>query len=222
MLAGLLTFNWIMLQNNDYLSLGADMGTFLMVLLVIVAVVVIYLVIIFNTLVSLRNRFLNAFSQIEVQLKRRHDLIPNIVNVAKQAMTHERETLEAVVQPRNNAAGLLQEAAKHPYSNQNIAQLAQGEASLNDALMRLNVVMEAYPDLKTNTNMLQLTEQLSTTENKVAFSRQSYNDSVMFYNTYRQSFPNILVASSFGHGHDAELLEFADTEAIQAVPDVSF
>ena len=185
MLAGLLTFNWIMLQNNDYLSLGADMGTFLMVLLVIVAVVVIYLVIIFNTLVSLRNRFLNAFSQIEVQLKRRHDLIPNIVNVAKQAMTHERETLEAVVQARNNAAALLQEAAKHPYSNQNIAQLAQGEASLNDALMRLNVVMEAYPDLKTNTNMLQLTEQLSTTENKVAFSRQSYNDSVMFYNTYR-------------------------------------
>jgi len=198
------------------------MGTFLMILLGLVVLVMAYLIIIFNTLVSLRNRFLNAFSQIEVQLKRRHDLIPNIVKVAKQAMTHERETLEAVVQARNNAAGLLQEAAKHPYNGQNIAQLAQGEASLNDALMRLNVVMEAYPDLKTNTNMLQLTEELSTTENKVAFSRQSYNDSVMFYNTYRQSFPNIFVANAFGHGHDAQLLEFADTKAIQAVPEVSF
>ncbi|MBN2864534.1 MAG: LemA family protein [Thiotrichales bacterium] len=198
------------------------MGTFLMILLGLLVLIIVYMIIIFNTLVSLRNRFLNAFSQIEVQLKRRHDLIPNIVKVAKQAMTHERETLEAVVQARNNAAGLLQEAAKHPYSNQSIAQLAQGEASLNDALMRLNVVMEAYPDLKTNANMLQLTEELSTTENKVAFSRQSYNDSVMFYNTYRQSFPNSIVANSFGHGHDAQLLEFADTKAIQAVPEVSF
>ena len=198
------------------------MGTFLMVLLVVVAVVLIYLIIIFNTLVSLRNRFLNGFSQIEVQLKRRHDLIPNIVNVAKQAMTHERETLEAVVQARNSAAGLLQEAAKHPYSNRSIAELSQGESALNEALMNLNVVMEAYPDLKTNETMMQLTEELSSTENRVAFSRQSYNDSVMNYNTYRQSFPNVLIANSFGHGMDAQLLEFDDSAAIQSVPQVTF
>jgi len=198
------------------------MGTALMVVLGLVVVVLVYLIIIFNTLVSLRNRFLNGFSQIEVQLKRRHDLIPNIVNVAKQAMTHERETLEAVVQARNSAAGLLKEAAKHPYSNKSISDLSKGESALNDALMNLNVVMEAYPDLKTNETMMQLTEELSSTENRVAFSRQSYNDSVMNYNTYRQSFPNVLVANSVGHGVDAQLLEFADTVAIQSAPKVTF
>lgn len=182
----------------------------------------IYLIVIYNQLVSLRNRFKNSFAQIEVQLKRRYDLIPNLIEVAKKAMAHERETLEAVVHARNQAAGLLKEAVAHPGEKGAMAHLAQAEGQLGRAMAHFNLVMEAYPDLKTNQTMLQLNEELTSTENRVAFARQAYNDTVMAYNTYRQSFPPILVAASFGHGQDAELLEFADSAQIQSAPKVQF
>lgn len=198
------------------------MGTAIWVVLGIILVAIIYLINIYNTLVSYRNRFQNSFAQIEVQLKRRYDLIPNLIEVAKKAMTHERETLEAVVTARNEAAAFLKAAAANPGEASAIQHLSQAEGLLGGALSRLNVVMEAYPDLKTNQNMMQLTEELSTTENRVAFARQAFNDAVMTYNTYRQSFPPVLFAATFGHPVDAELLEFADSEQIQQAPKVSF
>lgn len=198
------------------------MSTTLIVVLVILAALLFYIVGIYNQLVSLKNRFLNAFAQIEVQLKRRHDLIPNLVETAKGYMAHERETLEAVISARNAAAAGLKAAAAEPGAKAAMDQLGGAEGMLTSALGRLNVVMEAYPDLKANQNMMQLSEELTSTENRVAFSRQAYNDAVMTYNTYRQSFPQVLLATSFGHGHDASLLEFADREQIQAAPTVSF
>lgn len=198
------------------------MGTAILVILAVIVLLVIYLIQIYNRLVELKNRFQNGFAQIEVQLKRRHDLIPNLIEVAKKAMAHERETLEAVVLARNEAAMLLKAAAANPGDAQTMAPLAQAEGVLNGALSRLNVVMEAYPDLKTNQNMMQLSEELATTENRVAFARQAFNDAVMGYNTYRQSFPPILFAALFGHPTDAKLLEFADTEQIQQAPKVAF
>lgn len=198
------------------------MGTALLVILGLLVILLIYLISIYNNLVSLKNRFQNAFAQIEVQLKRRHDLIPNLIEVAKKAMTHERETLQAVIEARNEAATFLKAAAANPSEPAAIEHLAQAEGLLNGALSRLNVVMEAYPDLKTNQNMMQLTEALSTTENRVAFARQAFNDAVMNYNSYRQSFPPILFAATFGHPMDAKLLEFADSEQIQQAPKVQF
>lgn len=198
------------------------MGITTIVVLVILALLVIYVISIYNRLVSLRNRFQNAFAQIEVQLKRRYDLIPNLVETAKAYLAHERQTLEAVINARNAAASGLQAAAKDPGNPAALHQLAGAERALGGALGRLNVVMEAYPDLKATQNMQQLSEELTSTENKVAFARQSFNDSVMAYNTYRQSFPPVIFAGMFGHGQDAALLEFADTEAIQAAPKVSF
>lgn len=192
------------------------------VLLVVLAVVVFYLVAIYNKLVTLRNRFENAFAQIEVQLKRRYDLIPNLVETAKGYMSHERETLEAVIAARNQALAGLQAAAKDPGNADAIKQLSSAEGVLGQALGRLNVVMEAYPDLKANQNMMQLSEELTSTENRVAFARQSYNDQVTAYNSYKQSFPPVAVAGLFGHGDDAELLEFEDSAQIQAAPKVSF
>ena len=156
------------------------------------------------------------------ELKRRYDLIPNLVETAKGYMSHERETLESVIQARNQAMNGLQSAADDPSNPQAIKDLSSAEGLLGGALGRLNVVMESYPDLKANQNMMQLTEELTSTENKVAFARQGYNDQVTEYNTYRQSFPPVVFANLFKHGIDAELLEFADSEAIQAAPTVSF
>ncbi|MDO6682137.1 MULTISPECIES: LemA family protein [unclassified Oceanobacter] len=192
------------------------------VTLVVIALLLIYLVSIYNTLVSYRNRYENSFAQIEVQLKRRYDLIPNLVETAKAYMSHERETLEAVINARNSAAAGLKAAASHPGAADAMQQLMNGEGALTGALGRLNVVMEAYPDLKANQNMMQVSEELTSTENRVSFARQAFNDAVTTYNSYRQSFPPVMFAGLFGHREDARLLEFADSAAIQAAPKVSF
>ncbi|GAA5189751.1 LemA family protein [Ferrimonas gelatinilytica] len=190
--------------------------------LIILALLVLYVVSIYNTLVSLKNRHQNAFAQIEVQLKRRYDLIPNLVETAKGYLKHERETLEAVISARNQALAGLQAASADPTSASGIAQLGGAESALTSALGRLNVVMEAYPDLKANQNMMQVSEELTTTENRVAFARQAFNDAVTAYNSYKQSFPPVIFAGAFGHRQDASLLEFDDSPAIQAAPKVQF
>jgi len=192
------------------------------IVLVVVVAVAFWIVAIYNRLVALRNRFKNAFSQIEVQLKRRYDLIPNLVETAKAYMSHERETLEAVIAARNQAMAGLERAAADPTNADAIKALGSAEGALTGALGRLSVVMEAYPDLKANQNMMQLSEELTSTENKVAFSRQAYNDQVTEYNTYKQTFPPVLFANFFGHSEDAELLEYEDRAAMQAAPKVSF
>ncbi len=176
---------------------------------------------IYNKLVALKNRFENSFSQIEVQLQRRYDLIPNLVEIAKGYMSHERETLEAVISARNQAASSLKAAAAAPGDPAAMANLAQAEQGLGGVLGRLFAVAEAYPDLKANQNMMQLSEELTSTENKVSFARQAYNDTVMDYNSYRQSFPPVFFATMFGHAKDAELLQF-DSAAIAVAPKVSF
>lgn len=196
----------------------------LAVVLVLVGVAIVlglWLVGIFNKLVMLRNRYKNGFAQIEVQLKRRYDLIPNMVEVAKGYMKHERETLEAVIQARNMAAGGLQKAAQNPGDASAMQGLASAEGALTGSLGRLFALAESYPDLKANQNMMQLSEELRSTENKVAFSRQAFNDSVTEYNTYKQTFPPVVFAGMFGHGQDATLLEF-DSAAIAAAPKVAF
>ncbi len=197
-----------------------DLST--IIFLVVVAGFAMWAVAIYNQLVALKNRYKNAFAQIEVQLKRRYDLIPNLVETAKGYISHERETLEAVTAARDAAASVLADAARDPGNADAIRNLATQEGVLASALGRLNVTVEAYPDLKANENMMQLSEELTSTENKVAFARQAFNDQVMAYNTYRQSFPNVVLAGPFGHGTDAELLEFADSAAIQEAPSVSF
>ena len=183
---------------------------------------VIYVITIYNTLVTLKNRYLNSFSQIEVQLKRRYDLIPNLVETAKAYMGHERSTLEAVTNARNDAAAVLKSMDNGNVGSIQLGQLASAEGALRGALGKLNVTMEAYPDLKANENMLQVSEELTTTENRVAFARQGFNDAVMAYNTYRQSFPPAFFASKFRHPTYSTLLTFEDSTLIQAAPKLSF
>ncbi|MDX1563931.1 MAG: LemA family protein [Phycisphaeraceae bacterium] len=185
-------------------------------------ILIIYVVGIYNTLVRLKNRFKNAFAQIEVQLKRRHDLIPNLVAGVKKYLEHEQETLTAVTQARNQAAAMLGAAAKDPGNAAAIANLAGAEGALTGALGRLMVTVEAYPELKADQQISEINEQLTTTENKVAFARQAFNDAVTQYNTYKQTFPPVFFAGMFGHGEDAELLEFEDSKEIQEAPKVSY
>lgn len=179
-----------------------------------------FFVSIYNRLVGGRNAYKNAFAQIDVQLTRRHDLIPNLVETAKGYIKHERETLEAVIAARNSAVSGLKRAAANPGDPTSVQQLAGAEAALDGALGRLFAVAEAYPDLKANQNMMQLSEELTTTENKVAFARQSFNDAVMNYNNLREMFPNSVVAGMFMFA-PAQLLEIESPEK-RAVPQVKF
>jgi LemA protein len=195
--------------------------TVLIVVLVVALVLIAWLVGIYNRLVKLRNQYKNAFSQIDVQLKRRYDLIPNLVETAKGYMKHERETLEAVIKARNVAVGAAQAASANPGNPAAMQQLGQAEGALTGVLGRLFALAESYPDLKANQNMLSLQEELTSTENKVAFSRQAYNDSVMEYNTKRESFPETIFAGAFGFG-PAELLQATETAEERRPPKVAF
>jgi len=196
------------------------MGT--IITLVVIAVLAFMVIGIYNRLVTLKNRFENAFSQIEVQLKRRYDLIPNLIETVKAYMAHERDTLEAVIAARNQAVNGLAAAAASPGNPRAMTDLSKAEGNLAGAMGRLNIVVEAYPELKANQNMMQLSEELTSTENRVSFARQAFNDAVTEYNTYRQTFPPVVFAPMFGHPVNASLLEFDDHEAIQAAPKVSF
>ena len=193
---------------------------FFAILFFIALIVLFWGVAIFNALVRLRNRFKNAFAQIEVQLKRRYDLIPNLVEIAKGYLQHERETLERVTQARNQAMNASRKAAQDPADPDAIKGLIGAEGLLGGALGRLMVVVEQYPDLKANQNMMQLSEELSSTENKIAFARQAYNDSVMAYNIRREMFPDKIIASMFNF-KTAELFEVIN-EIEREAPKVSF
>jgi len=190
------------------------------VVLVVIVVVFLLGVTIYNRLVSLRNRFKNGFAQIDVQLKRRYDLIPNLVQVAKEYIKHERQTLEAVIAARNQAAGAVKQAAADPTDVGAMQKLMAAEGTLAGTMGRLFALVESYPDLKANQTMMQLSEELSSTENRIAFSRQAFNDAVMSYNTSREVFPAVLLAGFFGFA-SAQFLELEAKHEREA-PKVSF
>ena len=195
------------------------MGGWIFVALVVALIV--WAISIYNRLVALRNRFKNGFAQIDVQLKRRYDLIPNLVETAKGYIKHERETLEAVIKARNQAVTAAGAAGANPGNPAAMQGLAQAEGALTGMLGRLFALAEAYPDLKANQNMLAIQEELSSTENKVAFARQAFNDSVMEYNTRRESFPDTIFAGMFGFGA-AELLQATESAEERKAPQVKF
>lgn len=191
------------------------------ILLVIIVVPIVWGIAIYNGLVTFRNRFKNAFAQIDVQLKRRYDLIPNLVETAKGYLAHERQTLEAVIKARQVALDASRRAAADPANAAAIRDLGAAEAGLAGTLGRLFALAEAYPDLKANQNMMQLSEELTSTENKIAFARQAYNDAVMGYNIRIESFPDNVVAGMFRFG-GAELLQVTESAEERKAPKVSF
>lgn len=204
----------------EFLGITGLLCIFLGVIGVFVLAIIFWLIAVYNNLVKLRNRYENAYSQIDVQLKRRYDLIPNLVETAKGYMAHEKETLEAVIQARNAAFSANQAAASKPGDPNAMQNLIGAETQLGGALSRLMMVAESYPDLKANQNMMSLQEELTSTENKVAFARQGYNDSVTSYNTTRESFPAVMVAGTFGF-NKAELFEI-ENEKEREAPQVKF
>ena len=208
---------------SNYFQIGsrALMHAMRWIFLGIVVILAVWAITIYNGLVVLRNRFKNAFAQIDVQLKRRYDLIPNLVEVAKGYIKHERETLEAVIKARNSAQSAAQAAAAAPGNPAAMQNLGAAEGALTGVLGRLFALAEAYPDLKANQNMLSLQEELSSTENKVAFSRQAFNDAVMEYNTKRESFPDNIFAGMFGFSA-AELLQATESAEERKAPQVRF
>ena len=192
-----------------------------LIFLGILLLLIIMVVGLYNNLITLRNRYKNAFAQIDVQLKRRYDLIPNLVETAKGYMKHERETLEAVIQARNSAVTASDQAARNPGDPSAMKGLAGAEGALTGAVGRLFALAENYPDLKANQNMLALQEELTATENKIAFARQAYNDAVTSYNTGREKFPNSIIAGMFNFA-SAELLEATESAEEKRAPKVSF
>ncbi|MEZ9709361.1 LemA family protein [Vibrio breoganii] len=195
------------------------MDVSIIILLVAVAVLVIVFCAIYNKLVKLKNRCLNSFAQIDVQLKKRFDLIPNLLNVCKGYMAHEKETFVAVVEARNAAREALESANS---GSGTVDEVAEAEGRLNKALTGLNIAVEAYPELKADIQMTKIQEELTTCEEKIAFARQAYNDAVMLFNTQRQSLPTILIAGMIGYGEDEQQLQFEDREEIAKVPTVEF
>jgi LemA protein len=192
-----------------------------LVFLGVVVLLVIIFISFYNNIVTLRNRFKNAFAQIDVQLKRRYDLIPNLIETAKGYMKHEREALEAVIKARNSAMNASHNAALNPADPSAIHSLAGAEGALTGALSRIFALSESYPDLKANQNMLALQEELTSTENKIAFARQAFNDAVTSYNIEREKFPNSIIANLFNFSQ-AELLESSETEEERKAPRVAF
>ena len=210
----------IMLAEPSTLLLGKLGLMVAIVLLVVVIGLIAFIIGVYNKLVTMRNRYKNAYAQIDVQLKRRYDLIPNLVETAKGYIKHERETLEAVTAARNTAYAASKAAAANPGDATAMKSLATAETGLGGTLSRLMMVSESYPDLKADQNMMQLTEELTSTENKISFARQAYNDSVMTYNTDREVFPSSLIANTFNFG-PAELFVIDKPEQKDA-PKVSF
>ena len=200
------------------------MGSVLLIVLAIfvglLLLVAFWAIALYNGLIGKRNRFRNVFAQIEVQLQRRYDLIPNLVETAKGYMSHEKDTLEAVIAARNQAMGAMQAAAAAPGDSSAMANLASAEAGLGGVLGRLMAVAEAYPDLKANQNMMAVQEELTSTENKVAFARQAFNDAVTLFNTARETFPAVLIAGLLGF-KEAMLFEVDDASA-RSAPKVNF
>jgi LemA protein len=192
------------------------LGTTLLVLLGLALLLVIWVIGMYNGLVGLRNRYKNAFAQIDVQLKRRYDLIPNLVETAKGYMSHEKGTLEAVIQARNQAHAARESVAQNPSSPTAMQGLNQAEAGLSASMTKFMMLQEAYPDLKANQNMMQLTEELTSTENKIAYARQDYNDAVMNYNNKREMFPSSFIANTFSFS-EATLFEVKDDSEREAV-----
>jgi LemA protein len=203
-------------MNSIFEDLSSGAAILIGIGVVVVILALMFFVGIYNRLVALKNRFKNAYAQIDVQLKRRYDLIPNLVETAKGYMKHERETLEAVIKARNMAMSAGQQAAANPGNPQAMQGLSAAEATLGGTMTRFLGLMESYPDLKANQNMLALQEELTSTENKIAFSRQAYNDAVMSYNTAREVFPNNLVVG-FGDFPPAELFQVSAPDQREAV-----
>jgi len=204
---------------TPHLALGGG-AIVAIVIGVVLLLLILWIIAAYNKLIVGRNRVKNAFAQIDVQLNRRYDLIPNLVETAKGYMKHERETLEAVTEARNQAAAAAKAVGGDPTNAGAMQALSGAEGSLLGALGKLNVSMEAYPDLKASANMLQVQEELTTTENKVAFSRQAYNDAVMQFNVQRESFPDSIIANMFNF-NEAQMFEVKD-EAVREVPKVDF